>query len=266
MLDAVYLVTSTPTPHTHNLHLPFPLENHILLDDHPLPATRQLTNTPHRLPPPPIPPLPPPCTRQTLSELPIHLLEPLQEALERENTQSGVLAARRGADGMHAELGDAAVDGADARRGGEHGPHGAAAAAVVADLEHLQFGVLRAGAHVGVDAALEDGGADGVGGHVGVGVGRHGGADVEARGVVFEVGVEEVGVDGVDDVAGDEEGVGVGAGEGGLNLGFGKGLDDALHDDGKEVASGALAEERADFFVVEEGDGADLGRVFEGGV
>ena len=268
----VCLLNSTRTPHPYNLHLPSSLKNIFHLNrpptppTHLLPPTRQLTDTPHRLPPPPTSPPPStlPCTRQTLSELPIHLLEPLEEALERENTQPGVLATRRGADGMHAQLWDTAVDGAHARRGGEHGPHGAAAAAVVADLEHLQLGVLRAGAHVGVDAALEDGGADGVGGHVGVGVGRHGGSDVEAWGVVFEVGVEEVGVDGVDDVAGDEEGVGVGAGEGGLNLGFGKGLDDALHDDGEEVASGALAEERADFLVIEEGDGADLRGVFNG--
>lgn len=93
LLDDVYvnLLDSTPVPHAHNLPLPLPLENHILLDDHPLPATRKLAHTSHRLPPPPNPPPPLPCNSQTLSELPIHLLEPLQEALERENTSPGSL-------------------------------------------------------------------------------------------------------------------------------------------------------------------------------
>lgn len=131
---------------------------------------------------------------------------------------------------MHAQLRDPAVDGADPRRRAEHGPHRAAATAVVADLEDLQLGVLLAGADVGVEAALEDGRADRVGGHVCVGVGGNGRADVQARGVVLEVGVEEVGVDGVDDVRGDEEGVGVGAAEqGGDGLG-GEGVDDAGED------------------------------------
>ena len=96
-----------------------------------------------------------------------------------------------------------------------------------------------------------------------VAVGADGGSDIEARGVVFQVCVEEIGVDGVDDVAGDEEGVGICAAEGALlavEL-----LDDALHDAGQEVAACALAEERADFFVVEEGDHADLRGVGDGG-
>ena len=60
LLDDVYvnLLNSTPIPHTHNLHLPLPLENRILLNDHLLPAARKLTDTPHRLPPSPAPPSP----------------------------------------------------------------------------------------------------------------------------------------------------------------------------------------------------------------
>lgn len=82
--------------------------------------------------------------------------------------------------------------------------------------------------------------------------------NVETRGMVLEVGVEEVGVDGVDDIAGDEEGVCVRAGDKGADRLFGEGVDDAFDDGGEEVAAGALAEERTDFFIVEKGDELDL--------
>lgn len=77
--------------------------------------------------------------------------------------------------------------------------------------------------------------------------------------MIFEVGVEEVWVYGVDDVAGDKERVCVGAGEGagGLAAG-GEVFGDALHYTGEEVSARALAEEGAYFFVIEEGDHADL--------
>ena len=147
---------------------------------------------------------------------------------------------------MHAQLRDTAVDGSDTRSGAQHRTNSAARSRVVPDLEDLQFGADF------VCAALHDGRRDRVCGHVAVGVGRDDDANVEAWRVVFEVGVEEVGVDGVDDVRGDEEGVGVGladdAGAGDVVVERGDG---ALDDRGQEVASGALAEERADFFVVE---------------
>jgi hypothetical protein len=42
-------------------------------------------------------------------------------------------------------------------------------------------------------------------------------------------------------------------------------LDDAFHDAGQEVAACALAEQRADFLIVEEGDDAEAGGVGDGG-
>ena len=63
----------------------------------------------------------------------------------------------------------------------------------------------------------------------------------------------------MNDVTGDEEGVCVGSAEGAACfavccefLGY------PFHDAGEEVAVGALAEEGPDFFVIEEGDHADL--------
>jgi hypothetical protein len=77
--------------------------------------------------------------------------------------------------------------------------------------------------------------------------------------VVLEICVQEVGVDGMDHVAGDEERVRVGPAEGTLDFaGVGKFLDDALHDAGEEITTRTLAEERADFFVVKERDHANL--------
>lgn len=70
----------------------------------------------------------------------------------------------------------------------------------------------------------------------------------------------------MDDVAGDEEGVCVGSAE--SRAGFaarGEFFGYALHDDGEEIAAGALAEEGADFFVVEQSNQADLGGAGEGG-
>lgn len=86
-----------------------------------------------------------------------------------------------------------------------------------------------------------------------------GNTDVEARGVVLEVGGHVIRVYRVRDVGGNEEAVGVGLGEGvGVVLEGGEGgreaFDDAGDGAGEEVAVGALAQEGADFFVVEEGD------------
>lgn len=86
--------------------------------------------------------------------------------------------------------------------------------------------------------------------------------------MVREVGGEEVGVDCVGHVGGDEEGVCVGLGGevrawacGGFGGcgggGGGETLDDALDGGGEEVAAGALAEEGTDFFVVEYPDEFD---------
>jgi len=83
--------------------------------------------------------------------------------------------------------------------------------------------------------------------------------DVQPRGMVLEIRAKEVGIHGMRDVGGDEEGVGVGAGDEGGDALVGEGVDDAFDDCGEEVGAGALAEEGADFFVVEETDDFDLG-------
>jgi hypothetical protein len=180
---------------------------------------------------------------QPLLELRIDALEILEEALEREDTETGIQASCSGADRVHAELRNAAVNGADARGGAEHGAYGTAAAAVVADLEHLELGVLHANANVAVDAALQNGGRHGIRRHVGVGVGRDGRTDVQAGAVVLQVCVEEVGVDSMDHVAADQERVGVCPAQRTLCLVVGKLLDDTLHDAGQEVAPRALSEQ-----------------------
>lgn len=101
--------------------------------------------------------------------------------------------------------------------------------------------------------ALQEGGADAVGGGVALGVGLDGNADVEAGGVVFQVGGEVVGVDGVTDVGGDEEAVGVALSDEVRAVGVGgKGFGDAPDGAGEEVTTGTLAEERTDFFVVKK--------------
>lgn len=75
--------------------------------------------------------------------------------------------------------------------------------------------------------------------------------------MVFEVGGNVIWVYGVGDVGRDEEAVGVGLGEDvgwGLRCGGGEGFGDAGYCAGEKVTVGALPEEGADFFVVEEGD------------
>jgi hypothetical protein len=159
---------------------------------------------------------------------------------------------------MHTQLRNPTVNRPNACCSTQHGSHGTTTTAIVADLEDLQLGVDLAGTDVSVDTALEDGSGDGVGSHMGVRVCGDGGANVEAGRVVLEVGVEEIWVDGVDDVGGDKERVCVGAGDEGADGGGGEGVDDALNNGGEEVAVGTLAEERTDLFVVEEGDELDL--------
>lgn len=125
-------------------------------------------------------------------------------------------------------------------------------------MEDLQLGVLFTHANIGVNTTLKDGSADSVGSHMGVGVRRNGRADIEPWRMVFEVGVEEVGVHGVDDIARDQEGVCIRAGKCVLDLGFREFLHDALNDAREEVATRTLAQQGADLFIVEEGDDTDL--------
>lgn len=101
-----------------------------------------------------------------------------------------------------------------------------------------------------------------VGGHVGRGVNAEGNADVETWRVLCEVGLGEVGVGGVGDVGGDEERVGKGLtheawAKGSLAISGSEGLDGALDCQREEVATSTLAEQRANFLIVEESDELD---------
>ena len=89
-----------------------------------------------------------------------------------------------------------------------------------------------------------------------VGIGLDGDAGVESGGVVFQVRAQEIGVDGVGDVGGDHEAVGVHLGEAVCTAAaaLGKGFADPLKSAGEKVAVGALAEERANFFIVKAAD------------
>lgn len=78
---------------------------------------------------------------------------------------------------------------------------------------------------------------------------------IQSRGVVLEILAQVIRIDGVAHVRGDEEAVGVSLGERvGAEGGVAEGLADAADGGGEEVAVRALAQEGADFFVVEEGD------------
>ena len=224
---------------------------------HLLPPALQLAHTPHCLSSRSSP-IPHRGGLQALLELLIDLLEPLKEALKCEDSESRILATSSSTDRVHAQLRDTAVNRPDTRCSTQHGPHGATATAIVADLEDLQLGILFAGADIRVDAALEDSGADSVGGHVSVAIRGHGGADVKAWGVVLEVYVEEVGVYGVNDVAGDEEGVCVCAGDCVFDPGVCEFLHNALNYAGEEVAAGSLSEKGAHFLVVKQSNDANL--------
>lgn len=89
-----------------------------------------------------------------------------------------------------------------------------------------------------------------------VGVRLDGDTDVEMRRMVGEVLIQVVGVGGVGDVGGDQKAVGVRLSKDVGAVGFfvgggGEGFDDAFDGAGEEVASGALPQQRPDFFVVE---------------
>jgi len=85
--------------------------------------------------------------------------------------------------------------------------------------------------------------------------------------MVLEVRVHIVRINGVGDIRGNHKAV-----RGGLReevrpvVGAGEGFEDAGDGAGEEVAAGALAEEGADFFVVEEGgEGDDAAVCFPAG-
>lgn len=177
-----------------------------------------------------------------LLEFLVNFLKPLKEALEGEDTKSWVLATSCCPDRMHTELWNTTVDGSDTCCSTQHWADRSSTAAVVANLEDLQLRVLLACTNVGVNTTLEDGGADGISRHVCVGVGRNGRSNVQPWGVVLKVGVQKVGVDGVNDVARDQEGVCVGARKRVLDLGFGELLHDTLKDNRQEIATGALTQ------------------------
>lgn len=186
----------------------------------------------------------------------INLLPVIQEPLEELDTQTRIQRTRGRAHRVHAQLRQARIRGPDTHHAGQRRADGAAAARVVADHERLRLAARQL-----ADAA-EDGGGDGVGGHVAVAVGADDDALVELGDVLVEVAAEEVGVAGVGDVGGEEERLGVGLAEDARAVGLGvEGLDGALDDEGEEVAPGTLAEERANLLIVEEGSQLDTSLV-----
>lgn len=170
---------------------------------------------------------------------------------------------------MHAQLGNTNIRRLDTHGTAEHGTNSTTGPAVVADHMPLVDAAGKLG------DAVEDSHGDTVGGHVRGSIDAESHTDVEARRVIGQVGLREVGVGGVGDVRGDEEGVGVrlahearaktGATDEGVlveSVGVGnKSLDSALDGNGEEVTAGTLAEERADLLVVEERYKLDNARV-----
>ena len=100
-----------------------------------------------------------------LPELLVNSLEAIEEATEAEDTKTRVLRPGRRPDRVHAQLWDTSINCSDTSHAAQHGTHGTTTAAIIPDLEDLQF---RADL---VRAALEDGGRDGIGGHVAVAIG-----------------------------------------------------------------------------------------------
>lgn len=100
---------------------------------------------------------------------------------------------------------------------------------------------------------MEDGGADAVGGGVAVGIRLNRYTDIQAGSVVLQVRAKIVGVHGVADVGGNHEAVRVGLAD---NVGAvsrpREAFADALDGAGEKVSASAMAEQRSDFFVVEE--------------
>jgi hypothetical protein len=180
----------------------------------------------------------------------VHLLVVIEEALEDLDAKTGIETAGCSADAVHAQLWNTRVDGSQADAGAGHGSDGAARARVVADLEDLEGGAAL------VCNTVEYRRADAISCHVAVRVGGDGDTNIESRSVVLEVDIEEVGVDGVDDVGGDQETVGDGLGEQIRAVGVlrSKCFCDALDHTGHVVGAGTLAEERTDFLVIKHAD------------
>lgn len=95
-------------------------------------------------------------------------------------------------------------------------------------------------------------------GHMCITIRRDAHAHIQPWHMALEVRVHIIRVDGMGDIRGDHEAVRGGLGEEvGPVGGAGEGFEDAGDGAGEEVAAGALAEEGADFFVVEEGGEGD---------
>ena len=155
-----------------------------------------------------------------LGKLGVDGLKVLEEAGKDLDAQPRVERPARGADRVHRQLRHARVNRAAAHRRAEHRPDCAAAARVVADLEHLQrvaalFGDAleqrrrdRVGRHLSRWSAVAHAAVRGAA-HVSVRIGGDGDAHVEPGSVVLEIGAQEVGVDGVRNVCRQQEAVGV---------------------------------------------------------
>ena len=73
-----------------------------------------------------------------ISKLLIDILKVVKYTLEQLDTKTGIQASGRGADTVHTELRDTAINGSHSDLRAGHGPNGTATARVVADLEDLQ--------------------------------------------------------------------------------------------------------------------------------
>lgn len=154
---------------------------------------------------------------------------------------------------MHAQLRQAGIGGTHTHGARQHGAHGAAAAGVVSDLEVLQLGAAQVGDPV------EDGGRDGVGGHVGVAVSADDEADIELGDVLGEIVADEVGVAGVGDVGRHEERLGERLADETGAVGSGvERLDSAFDRGGQEITPSALPQQGSNLFVVEQGHQLDV--------
>ena len=97
-------------------------------------------------------------------------------------------------------------------------------------------------------------------------IGGDGNANVETRRVVFKVYVQEVGVDGMRYVGGEEEGVCVRSRHETWCCRICEGIYNSFNCAREEVSSCSLPKQRPDFFVIEEPDEFDLTAVARRGV
>lgn len=124
-------------------------------------------------------------------ELGINTLKVLQEALESKYTKSKIQTPRRRPNVVHTQLWNATVNRPDTRCCTQHRSYCTSTPTVITNLEDLELRILFADPNIFSDTAVQDGCRDKVGSHVAIGIGRDGGADVEAERMVFEIRIRQ---------------------------------------------------------------------------